>query len=481
MRMRISLIFPNLKLRKHPFFHVHFHQPLGLAYLAAVLKKEKHDVQVIDALAENLSCDEILNRINHNTEVIGISTNISSGLNACVLSRKIRVKFKHAYIIMGGPWATTEYEHILIHNYANFVVIGEGEKTVVELLQNLPEHDGKLKLIKGIAYMDSKNGLVKTEPRPLIKDLDSIPFPAWELFPPYNKYPFLKHKEPQFPIITSRGCPLDCNHCTKHVHGYEFRKRSVENVIKEIIYLKRNFGLGQVLISDDNFSLDKKRALKILDEIISRKFNISINFGNGLRADTVDWEFSLKMKQAGVKEVAFGIESGNQEIVNKIGKKLNLISVVKAVRMLKKLGINTQGFFILGHPWDTKETMWQTLTFAKQIDIDHTFFFRAIAFPGTKLYELVKKEGNFLNENASNMESYNLGNATFEIWNMKNKDLNRAFLRSYALFFLRPRKILRLMRIARSYHEVKWLLNVFLDFIYNFIDKFIGHLIKIKS
>lgn len=382
---------------------------------------------------------------------------------------------------MGGPWASIEHERILSLKLADIVVIGEGERTIVELANRLPNGIDSLADVAGLAYRSCSGEIMKTAPRQLIEDLDSIPFPAWDLFPSYKFYPFIRRKEPHFPIMTSRGCPMDCNHCTKCVHGYAFRKRSVENVIRELIFLKRTFGLGQVFVTDDTFTLDKARAECIFDEIIKLNLNISITFANGLRADSIDVALGQKMKDAGVVEVALGIESGNQEIVNRIGKKLDLRYVIRAVKILKSMDINTMGFFILGHPWDTPETMAQTFHFAKQLDIDHPFFFRAIAFPGTRLYDLVKEHGRFINENDTNFESYNLGNATFEIYDLKTKDLNKAFKRSYALFFLRPTKILKLMRAAKSFFEVKWLLFVFLDFLYNYADKILNALVKVST
>ncbi|MHA1369827.1 MAG: B12-binding domain-containing radical SAM protein [Promethearchaeota archaeon] len=475
--MKILLIVPNLKLKRLPFYFMHYHQPLGLSYIAAVLREDGHTVRVADALAENMSDENVLSIIEEfHPDLIGITTNISNSYKACVIAAHIRLTFPKIPVVMGGPWATTEYEYILNKRFATYIVIGEGEITIKELCEKLQERAGSDELwkVKGIAFKDPSGRIIKTPRRPLIEDLDSIPFPAWDLFPSYRKYPFLHRKEPYFPIMTTRGCPMDCNHCTKVVHGYKYRKRSWQNVISELYYLKRNFGLGQIFIVDDTFTLDRKRTLKIFDEIIKRGFNINIFFSNGVRADTIDHKMAKKMKEAGVIEVALGIESGNQNIVNKIGKKLDLKKVENAVRLLKKFKINTMGFFIFGHPWDDFNTMTQTYRFAKKLDLDHPFFFRAMAFPGTRLYDLVKREGKFIRDKKNlNFESYNLGEATFEIWNLKTKDLNKAFKRYYVFYFLRPQKIIKLMRSVKSYYEVKCLFRGFFDFLYNYIDKII--------
>ncbi|MHA1848910.1 MAG: B12-binding domain-containing radical SAM protein [Promethearchaeota archaeon] len=478
--MKILLIFPNLRLRKNPFYFIHFHQPLGIAYIASVLREAGHEIMVIDALAENLVFKQIKKRIiRFDPEIIGISSNISNSYSACVLASEIRRDFRKIKVIFGGPWATVEYKFLLIKRLADFVVIGEGERTIEELCDKMDDRE-KLATVDGIAFRDGSE-IIKTKNRALIEDLDSLPFPAWDLFPSYKKYPFIVRSRPYYPIMTTRGCPLSCIHCTKVVHGHKYRKRSVQNVIEEIRYLKKNFGLGTIFITDDTFTLDKKRAHEIFDEIIRNDFNINMIFANGVRADTLDEKMVAKMKAAGAFEVALGIESGNQRIVNLIGKKLDLKAVENAIHLLKKYKINTMGFLQLGHPWDDYSTMFQTYYFTKKLKIDHPFFFRTIAFPGTKLYDLVKEHGKFLHEDdRMNFETYNLGHASFEIWNLKTKDLNKAFKKIYALYFFNIPRFIQLFKAAKSYPEVKWLIRVALDFFYNYIDNFFKKIMKIR-
>jgi len=448
--------------------NVPIHPPLSLGYLSSVLREANHDVLVIDASAENMSLHKLVKRlIDWNLDAIGITTNIASSRKAVMTARFIRANLEHIPIIMGGPWATIEYKKILRSKIADYVVCGEGERTIVDLLDNL--HDkSNLKDVKGICYRADDGSVVKTEDREFITDLDSLPFPAWDLFPPSRKYNFPYRKQPFYPIMTTRGCPFDCIHCTKVVHGYAYRTRSIENVLKEIKYLIENFGTKELLIIDDCFNLDIGRAEKIMDEIIKNKFNLMIKFTNGIRADRITPSFGRKLKAAGTYYAALGIESGNQQIVNKIGKRLDLRKVITATRILKENKIIPGGFFMLGHPYDNFQTMVQTVNFAKSLDLDYPHFFKAIPFPGTKMYDIVIEHGNFIKNTISSEKADGYatnGSGYFDIWDLKNQDVERAFKLAYKWFYLRPRKLLDLISHLRSFHDIWGAIRQFIMFI----------------
>ncbi|MEX2682655.1 MAG: radical SAM protein [Candidatus Sigynarchaeota archaeon] len=440
------------------------HPPLALAYLAAVVREKGHCVSIIDAAAERLTLQHLSNRIEEfHPDVIGITTNIGIYDKSIHTARHLKLHFSRIPIIMGGPWATMEYKTILKRGIADVVVIGEGEKTIVELMEKFQDR-ASWASIQGIAFLDQNGHVEKTKPRELITDLEALPFPAWDLFPSNKKYKFPHRRFPFYPVMTSRGCPFDCIHCTKIVHGYKFRARPPENIIAEIQYLKEKHQAREVLIIDDVFNLDISRAKQIMARIIASNLDITISFTNGIRADRLDEDLVSKFKNAGVYSVALGIESGCQEIVDKIGKKLDLQKVEIAVRLLKKYNIVTMGFFILGHPYDTYNTMIQTLVFAKHLDLDYPHFFKAIPFPGSQMYEMIKKEGKFHNSQGAK-DTYIVKAFPFDIWKLRAKDAEKAFNLSYRLFYLRPRKILQLITRARSRYELAWLFRAFINII----------------
>ncbi len=453
--MKIGLIFPNINIGK--FLKVSSHPPLGLAYLAAATERAGYEVYVIDAAALKLNNLQLINRLMEIIpDVIGITTNILSASHSLMLSRLIRKHIPSTKLVLGGPWASAVYEMILKKNYCDYVIVGEGEKSFIELLKALEKGEVPSK-IPGVAYKENK--AIKLEPPCLIEDLDSLPFPAWHLFPAPKKYLFHARRNIFYPIMTSRGCPFNCNHCTKLVHGHKLRYRSIENVIAEIQYLKNKFSAKEITIIDDNFTLNAKRAEKICDEIIKKRFDILIQFSNGVRADTLTPQLIKKLKQAGTYKMAIGVESGNQGVVNKIGKRLDLNAVRHAVKLIKREKIMLYAFFMIGHPFDTIKTMNDTIEFALEIDPEYPHFFNAIAFPGTKLFNLILKEGKFLMSLEEIERGYNNGIANFEIYGLKAEDVENAHKNAYRRFYFRPKKILSLLTHVRSLTELKYVAN----------------------
>ena len=466
--MKVALIFPNINLGR--ILKVSFHPPLGLAYLAAVAEQAGHEVLVIDAAALNLNNKELIAKLKaFYPDIIGITTNILLAPRSLELSRLIQRQFHEIKLVLGGPWASAVHEMLLRRKICDYVVVGEGEHSFTELLRTIENEKNPIK-IPGIAYLDPKDNSVQLEPSCNISDLDDLPFPAWHLFPSPKQYFFNSRKKIFYPIMTSRGCPYQCNHCTKIIHGNKLRFRSIENVIDEIRYLKDKFSLNELLIIDDNFTINKKRAEKILDEIIKNEFNILIQFSNGLRADTLSLKMVRKLKRAGTYRMAIGVESGNQTVVNKIGKRLELNAVRRAAKIVKQEKIILSAFFMVGHPFDTIKTMNDTINFALEINPDYPHFFKAIAFPGTELYNQVKRDGKFLMSISDIDRGYNIGSANFEIFDLKATDVENVFKQAYRKFYLRPRKIFSLLTKIRTFGELRYLLNYGILTIFNLLN-----------
>nr|MDO8118282.1 radical SAM protein [Candidatus Sigynarchaeota archaeon] len=437
-----------------------FHPPLSLGYLAACVKKAGHDVQTIDAMAENLGMHELERRIaRFFPDVIGISTNIATGNKGTITARYLKRLHPDIPVIFGGPWATVEFKQLLVAGVADAVVIGEGEESLVELLDYFHDKTSWAG-IKGIAFASPATGeIMRTPARPFNENLDSLPFPAWELLPDSRKYQFYARGYPLYPVMTSRGCPYDCIHCTKLVHGYKYRPRSPENVLREIEHLKERFHVKTIAIVDDNFTQDMARAERILDLIIEKRLGINFLFSNGIRADTITPRFAVKLKAAGFYYIGIGIESGDQAIVNQIGKRLDLAKVKQAVHLIQKHDMISCGYFILGHPQDTPRSMYQTIEFARQLKLDYTQFFKAVPFPGTKMHDMIAKDGKFIQANANgarDIDGYNIASASFEIGDLKAEDVEKAFKHSYRRFYLSPVKLAKLASQMRSLSEAKW-------------------------
>ncbi|MFX0102785.1 MAG: B12-binding domain-containing radical SAM protein [Candidatus Hodarchaeota archaeon] len=474
------MIFPNTR-RNSIFFPSIIQPPLGLAYLAAMIK-DKHEIIVIDAAAENLKFERIFKKIeDFNPEIVGITTNISIADIACELAYKIKIRFRKLKIVLGGPWATSNYEYALNRKIADYVVYGEGEFVFTELLEKL-ENNENLDNIEGLAYLENKKVVFKPRTH-FIENLDELPFPAWEYFPPSNKYFHHYRHFPLYPMMITRGCPYSCINCTKHVHGFKIRKRSQENVIREMKYLIQKFKVKEIIIVDDNFTFDVKYAESILDEIIKEKLNIHLLLPNGIRADTLTPKLLKKMRRAGVYGFAIGVESGVQSIVNKIGKTLDLNKVKYAANLAKKYGFLLRAFFILGLPYDSFDTMHQTIEFAKEINPHFAYFFIATLFPGTEMFDIVNKMGRVqqvslygkdekkLDEHVSrNIGFFFKPMINYSIGKLKPGDVKRAYTLAVRKFYLRPAKILSIINTIRSISELKWIIHYFLVSITNIIS-----------
>lgn len=445
---RILLVQPSYKeQRRKGAWGVN--PPLGIAYIAAVLEEAGVGVEVLDANALDLAPVEVSNYIkNGGYEVVGFSiltpahdycTDVAKRLPPGILK------------IAGGNQADALYEDFLAAGF-DVCVLGEGEHTMLELAQGK-----ELSEVKGIAYRDGDQ-VVTTERRHFINP-DEIPFPARHLLPGNGvNLPYRSAYTQFFPwtgIFTSRGCPYDCNFCFKSTFGYKFRPRSVENVIAEIDFLKKTYALNELDFYDDVFNFDLGRAEAILDAIIQRNFNIHLRCTNGLRADKITERFVSKLKKAGCCYVAFGIESGDQGILNMIPKKETLEEIERAVALTKKAGITTCGFFIFGLLGDTSETMQRTLDFAKQLRLDVASFTIATPYPGTKLWEAIKKEGQLFFSNWSDFH-HSSGKMLFaHPMAPSAREVEMMFKRSYGVFYYRIAYILRNLFRIRSLGQLR--------------------------
>ncbi len=466
VHMKVGLVFPNIKDNR-VIYYSSVHQPTGLAYLASALEKSGVEVKIFDLTAENASLDTLKGLIqSFNPDLIGITTNVAIARKACITGRYIKRVFPQVKVIFGGPWASTNAGYVLNSRICDVVVIGEGEETIVELCKII-EIGGDFHQIKGIAFKENMNNIIFTEQRPFIDNLDALPFPAWHLFPDPKKYMHFNRYFPFFPVLATRGCVYNCIHCTKFIHGYKIRQRSVENVIEELKLLKSKYGAKEILIIDDNFTMNRKFCTNLLKEIIKNNLNLKINFANGVRADTLTPGLVRLMKEAGTYSIALGVESGNDKILQMIGKNTTRAKIEKAAYLIKKSGIFLRTFFILGLPGDSNASMNETIEFARKLDAEYAHFFIANPFPGTRMHEMLKEK----HPNSCYLFSdfYNKVNEKnfvgFVPWNAVNYYHKRA----YVLYYARPSKILSLLSKSRTLQDIKWM--------FNFVGLFIGTLI----
>jgi len=420
--MRICLIYPPFTAYGTTYgIRPGVSLPLGLAYIAAVLDKE-HEVSVIDAPAEGwrnfrtsgaeyhlgLRYEEITSKVKKlSPDVIGITVTFTQGSgNAFKIAQAVKSIKKDIIVILGGVHPSVRPIDCLEQPGVDFVVIGEGEHTIMELIHVLEQgRRDELRNVKGIAYLEDGKQVI-TSPRPLIEDLDSLPFPAWHLFPMDAYFEAIKGgvaprtqiTKPWATISTSRGCPYNCVFCAVHtVLGRKYRTRSPQNVIQELETLVATYGIKQLDILDDNLTLDRRRVEQILDLMIERQLGIEWFTSNGVRADTLDENILMKMKRAGCKNLWLSPESGVQRVVDSIIKKRqDLKKVEEVVAICKKIGLKVDCYFVLGLIGETKEDMLQTIEYArklKRMGANRISPSIVVPYYGTQLYEEAKQKG----------------------------------------------------------------------------------------
>ena len=391
-------------------YAAHPSPPVWLAYLQAVLKQNGVEVKVIDEAAgqkvKNIS-----------TDWVGVTVTTPTTKKVYSLIEKLDEK-----IVLGGPHVSIFPQEALQH--ADKVVVGEGEKSVLEI------------------FSSNKKVLSNT----LIEDIDTLPFPDWSGLPIKN-YRAATRKHPYLSILTSRGCPHQCVFCYKGIFGNLFRVRSPENIVDEIEMLIDKYGIREIAIIDDSFTISKIRTKKICEEIIARGLDIKWTAPNGVRVDTVDLELLKLMRKSGCYQLAFGIESGNQQVLDMIGKRINLQQIRNAVKWAKEAGIETIGFFMIALPFDTEKTMQETIDFAKELDPTYIQFTITTPYPGTKLYDLVEKEGEFLIKDWSKYGSYS-GKAYYNYGALNSELVERMYKKAFKEIYSRPGYVLK--RVAKN-------------------------------
>jgi anaerobic magnesium-protoporphyrin IX monomethyl ester cyclase len=289
-------------------------------------------------------------------------------------------------VVFGGPHATGDPKGTVSHNEVDFVVVGEGEETLIELVAAL-SNGKRLDKIDGLAFKKANGEIVLNAPRKPIADVDSIPFPEFGLLPlsKYFEFPemhgMLKQRKRFMPILTSRGCPFGCIYC-HNIFGKRYRPRSPENVIQEILMLYHQYGIREFHIEDDTFNVNLERAKAICDLIARHRLDIAIQFPSGLRADLMDEQLMRKLKQVGTFMIAIGLETASPRIMRLINKRLDIKKVKETVDMAVKNRIKIWGYFMIGFPGETGREMEQTIAFAKALNLHFASFSIVTPFPG---------------------------------------------------------------------------------------------------
>jgi len=448
--LRILLVNPRSKLpidtRTSP--------PLGLAYLAAVSEGQGHEVRAYDGDVEDLALELVVDEFD--PQMVGITANTTQ-ITAAWRDAALVKSIGDAAVVLGGPHPTTLPEESASKAFVDAVIRSEGEATWLELLEQLDSGEEGPAIsrispsIAGITYRASDGKMISTPDRPPIpvQALNELARPAWHLFK-LERYTNLQPTVDQvdglsLPILTSRGCPYRCSYCSQ-IGPRRWRARSVESVVAEWRWLVQEVRAAEIGVLDDSFNIDRERVLDICDRLVQEHLShVPWIMINGIRANLADEEVLGAMKRAGCIRTAFGVESGNQAILDTVvDKHLTLDQVRAAFRAAQNVGMETIGFFIIGLPGETEETMEDTIRFACELDPVVANFSIATPFPGTQMYETVKAQGRILADTWDDFVFFE-GKARFEMPDLPAELVERKWKEAYRRFYLRPKRIARTM------------------------------------
>jgi len=397
---------------------VNSYPSLGLAYLAASLEGEGHKVKIFDfgLTPDSPPEQDIAQVVAYAPDLIGLTAMTNNYHNALAMAYMLKDAMPSP-IVIGGPHATVFPDRVIKEPPFDYLVYGEGEETLSQLVRTLEEtglrpSPARLRDIPGLSFQEGDQ-VIQNIARPLIRDLDALPFPARHLFD-MERYPlYAPDGQRMITILSSRGCPYNCSYCFKGIVGRIYRQRSVDNIIAEIQSVIDDYGIRNFYFIDDLFTINSRRLKKLTQRFVDEKLNIlwqCLARVDKVTPDILEW-----MYKAGCRQIHYGIESGNQRLLDAIGKRITLPQVRQAVKWTRDAGIMSKGYFMLGLPGDTEETMEQTIQFASELDLDEAMFSLTTPFPGTRLWDELCQRRPGTEFNADFSRAYYYNNYTAEI------------------------------------------------------------------
>ncbi len=429
--------------------------PLGIAYIASFLRTYgNHDVRMYEPEAQNLTYADITEFIKtYSPDFVGITCSTPNFSRAIELAKICR-KHSGAKIVLGGVHASAVPEFI-IENFSamiDYVVVGEGEKTMLELIDACMNNK-HIEEVKGVVFRNGDR-IVQTEHRPYIEDMDSIPYPARDLIPQNLFRPNLHNARYRnsLTILTSRGCPFNCSFCAARiVSGKKYRMHSAEYVLEEMQMLRKDYKARQLIITDDTFTLNHNRLEKICRGMINKKLNLEWFCFS--QVNTVNREILKLMKRAGCFSIGFGVESSEKDILKKMGKNIRPEQAVETVREANNIGLKTQAFYVFGTPGETREQMENTISFSRKVGSTLAFFNMLVPYPGTKDFEhffssIPLEKIEWKNFVAIGEECVLSGDS-----DISPKGIERLLGKANVLYYTNPVRILNVLLQIRTFYE----------------------------
>ncbi|MCI9072373.1 MAG: radical SAM protein [Lachnospiraceae bacterium] len=397
--------------------------PLGLGYLATYIRQFGYTSKILDFYIRSVTLVELYKILQEETpKTVGISTTTETYKCGLRIASIIRKKYPDIPILMGGCHVTFEYADALNSGVVDYVIRNEGEITTKELLDYLLKNIGKIDDIDGICYKSSQGKIIRNRNRKYISDLDSLPIPDRTLFD-LKSYTFPAS------ISTSRGCPGNCIFCAATaLSGGCYRIRSAQNILKEFIYLK-SLGYNHINIVDDTMTADIHRLNEFLDTLLNQNLNMTWNCES--RVDIMTKNLLQKMKKAGCISIQFGVEAGSQEMLDCLKKNVTMDQIRNVFSWSRELNITTATCLIIGQPFDTKETIKNTIDFALELQNlgARVVFSVSTPYPGTYMYTNPDKLGLTIKD--KDFDNYNTQTPVYDSLNLTMEEIRNAFFDAF--------------------------------------------------
>jgi anaerobic magnesium-protoporphyrin IX monomethyl ester cyclase len=454
----------KILLVKPPSLSDHIQPPIGLGYLASSVAG-RHQTAILDMLKTPLSDEKFRQYIAQGQyDLVGFQCYTPELQSVAKLARLVKQESPRIATIAGGPHPTLLPAETMEYfgEGMDFLLRGEGEEVFPQFVDQIREKRFNPELIPGLVWKTDGKIHVndKTE---YVKDLNRVPFPAWELMQPQT-YPPAQHgaffkRFPIAPIMTTRGCPYDCKFCSANVlSGQAMRFRSPESVVNEIRMLYSQFHIREFHIIDDNFTINKKHARAVLENIIAARLPISLAFPNGIRIETVDESLLALMKKSGVYSISLGLESGSNRVLKLMNKKLTVEKNEEKIRLIQKAKIDMAAFFIIGFPGETKDDLRRTIDYSLRLPLLRANYENFLPLPGSPIYYELEKKGEL---KEIDWRNYHYMTAAYIPRGLSRKTLKNLQRRAFLRFFLRPRILFRHILLVKTFRHFIYLAKRF--------------------
>lgn len=434
--------------------------PLGLGYLASSVK-DIAEVEIIDAIKDRLTVRNIIKKLERKKfDVVGFqcyTVDFNTVKMLARLSKKIKPK---PILIAGGPQPTLDPMNTLKYIDVDYIFLGDSEisfSMFVRLLKNKKLTKSKISKIPGFAYRNKNK--IKVNPISYPEDLDKYN-PSWRLYG-LKDYPLAPHgafckQSPIAPLIITRGCPFNCKYCGgPKISGRRIRSHSVDFIIKQIEILVKKYGIKEVHIEDDNFTMDREFVKRFCKMLIKKRFGITWTCPNGVRVDTLDEKLLNLMKKSGLYSLSVGIESGSDRVRKLMRKNLDTKTIEEKIKLIRKCGIDVIGFFIVGYPGETVEDINKTIDFACRLDLKRATFSAFKPFPGTDIYEELVKLGELSNIDYDN---FSLEKIVWAPKGMSIKKLKNLRRKAFIIFYMRPKILFKMLSEIKNLENFKFII-----------------------